>query len=96
VERTQPGVGDAERGLITRRGGASAALPDAAPGRRACIYPCDSRRASAAGLGGKKGLKTHPSFTRQLRRRGGGGEGKNNGERMKSWEKRGGWLPCPQ
>lgn len=80
MERTQPGAGDAERGLITRRGGRDAAPPDAAPGRKAGVYPSDSSQASAAGLGGKKGLKTHPSFIRQLRQGGGGEEDKNNGE----------------
>lgn len=85
MERTQPGAGSAERGLITRHGGSAAAPPDAALGRKACIYPSDSSQASAAGLGGKKGLKTHPSFSRQLRQGGGGGGGKKNEGRIQSW-----------
>lgn len=92
MERTQPGAGSAERGLITRHGGSAAAPPDAALGRKACIYPSDSSQASAAGLGGKKGLKTHPSFSRQLRQGGGGGGGKKNEGRIQSW----GWGLCPQ
>lgn len=93
MERTQPGAGSAERGLITRHGGSAAAPPDAALGRKACIYPSDSSQASAAGLGGKKGLKTHPSFSRQLRQGGGGGGGKKNEGRIQSWGW--GWVVPP-
>lgn len=52
MERTQPSTGDAERGLITRRGGSGAA--DAALGPKAAFIPAIAAQPALWALGVKK------------------------------------------